>query len=407
MEPNIRVKGFDGDWEERPLGDIYTERNERGNDSLQILSVSIHDGVSDGELDEEGLGKVVRRSEDKSTYKHVYEGDLVFNMMRAWQGAIGVVKTEGMISPAYISAIPNASVYPPFMDYVLRRKEAIDQINNLSYGVTDFRKRLYWDSFVKVKCHLPSVEEQKRITDTLESLDRYILLNQRQCDDLRELKKYMLQKMFPNEGEKVPEIRFAGFEGEWEQRKLGDMGTTFTGLSGKTKEDFGHGDAKFVTYMNVFSNPVADLLKTESVEIDRSQNAVQYGDVFFTTSSETPEEVGMSSVWLENVENTYLNSFCFGYRPSVEIDPNYMAYMLRSDIVRKRIIYLAQGISRYNISKNKVMEIEVPIPQLSEQKRIGEYFATLDSLITHHQRRHDTLLEFKAYLLQNMFPKEG
>ncbi|MBQ6360762.1 MAG: restriction endonuclease subunit S [Lachnospiraceae bacterium] len=213
--------------------------------------------------------------------------------------------------------------------------------------------------------------------------------------------------MFPKDGEKVPEIRFAGFEGEWEQRKLGDMGTTFTGLSGKTKEDFGHGDAKFVTYMNVFSNPVADLLKTESVEIDRSQNAVQYGDVFFTTSSETPEEVGMSSVWLESVENTYLNSFCFGYRPSVEIDPNYIAYMLRSDIVRKRIIYLAQGISRYNISKNKVMEIEVPIPQLSEQKRIGEYFATLDSLITHHQRRHDTLLEFKAYLLQNMFPKEG
>ena len=407
MEPNIRVKGFDGDWEERSLGEIYTERNERGNDSLQILSVSIHDGVSDGELDEEGLGKVVRRSEDKSTYKHVYEGDLVFNMMRAWQGAIGVVKTEGMISPAYISAIPNASVYPPFMDYVLRRKEAIDQINNLSYGVTDFRKRLYWDSFVKVKCCLPSVEEQKRITDTLESLDRYILLNQRQCDDLRELKKYMLQKMFPKDGEKVPEIRFSGFDGEWEQRKLGDMGTTFTGLSGKTKEDFGHGDAKFVTYMNVFSNPVADLLKTESVEIDRSQNAVQYGDVFFTTSSETPEEVGMSSVWLESVENTYLNSFCFGYRPSVEIDPNYIAYMLRSDIVRKRIIYLAQGISRYNISKNKVMEIEVPIPQLSEQKRIGEYFATLDSLITHHQRRHDTLLEFKAYLLQNMFPKEG
>ena len=407
MEPNIRVKGFDGDWKERSLGEIYTERNERGNDSLQILSVSIHDGVSDGELDEEGLGKVVRRSEDKSTYKHVYEGDLVFNMMRAWQGAIGVVKTEGMISPAYISAIPNTSVYPPFMDYVLRRKEAIDQINNLSYGVTDFRKRLYWDSFVKVKCYLPSVEEQKSIADTLESLDRYILQNQRQCDDLKELKKYMLQKMFPKDGEKVPEIRFSGFEGEWEQRKLGDMGTTFTGLSGKTKEDFGHGDAKFVTYMNVFSNPVADPLKTESVEIDRSQNAVQYGDVFFTTSSETPEEVGMSSVWLENVENTYLNSFCFGYRLSYEIDLNYMAYMLRSDMVRKRNIYLAQGISRYNISKNKVMEIEVPITQLSEQKRIGEYFANLDSLITHHQRRHDTLLEFKAYLLQNMFPKEG
>ena len=185
--------------------------------------------------------------------------------------------------------------------------------------------------------------------------------------------------------EQKPPIRFNGFTEPWEQRKLGDMGTTFSGLSGKTKEDFGHGDAKFVTYMNVFSNPISDPSRTESVEIDTSQNAVQYGDVFFTTSSETPEEVGMSSIWLENSENTYLNSFCFGYRPTVEIDPHYMAYMLRSDTVREKIIYLAQGISRYNISKNGVMQIEVPLPSLHEQKLLGEYFRNLDNLITLHQ----------------------
>ena len=91
------------------------------------------------------------------------------------------------------------------------------------------------------------------------------------------------------------------------------MGSTFTGLSGKTKEDFGHGDAKFITYMNVFSNPIADLQMTETVEIDSKQNCVKAGDVFFTTSSETPEEVGMSCVMPENADNTYLNSFCFGY----------------------------------------------------------------------------------------------
>ena len=185
----------------------------------------------------------------------------------------------------------------------------------------------------------------------------------------------------------VPEIRFEGFSSAWEQRKLGDMGTTFTGLSGKTKDDFGHGDARFVTYMNVFTNPVSDPDRVEAVEIDKSQNAVQYGDVFFTTSSETPEEVGMSSVWLENTDNIYLNSFCFGYRPTEKIDPHYMAYMLRSDAVRKKIIYLAQGISRYNISKNGVMQIEVPVPNINEQRLVGEYFSNLDSLITLHQRK--------------------
>ena len=165
-------------WEQRKLGELYTERNECGDDTLQILSVSIHSGVSDGELDTDGLGKMVRRSEDKSTYKHVYVGDLIFNMMRAWQGAIGTTKSEGMISPAYISAIPSDEVYPPFMSYLLRRKEAINQINNLSYGVTDFRKRLYWDSFVRVSCLLPSVEEQRYITEVLEKIDTLITLHQ-------------------------------------------------------------------------------------------------------------------------------------------------------------------------------------------------------------------------------------
>ena len=185
----------------------------------------------------------------------------------------------------------------------------------------------------------------------------------------------------------VPQVRFKSFTDAWEQRKLGKMGQTYTGLTGKTKEDFGHGDAKFVTYMNVFSNPVAEKSMTEPIEIDIKQNKVKYGDVFFTTSSETPEEVGMSCVWLENDDNTYLNSFCFGYRPSEIIDPFYLAYMLRSENVRKNITVLAQGISRYNISKNKMMEISIPIPSLAEQQQIGTYFRNLDTLITLHQRK--------------------
>ena len=116
------------------------------------------------------------------------------------------------------------------------------------------------------------------------------------------------------------------FVHSWEQRKLGEVGTTFTGLSGKTKEDFGHGNAGFVTYMNVFSNPIADLTQCEKVEIDSKQAQVKYGDVFFTTSSETPEEVGMSSIWLGKQPNIYLNSFCFGYRPSISTNPYYLGF---------------------------------------------------------------------------------
>lgn len=171
----------------------------------------------------------------------------------------------------------------------------------------------------------------------------------------------------------------------WEQRKLGNCGTTYGGLTGKTKEDFGHGNARFIPYTNVFDNPLTDTKRLEAVEIDSSQNQVAYGDVFFTVSSETPDEVGMSSVWLSDQEDVYLNSFCFGYRQDSTFDPHYLAYMLRSSSVRSNLTLLAQGISRFNISKNKVMELSVPVPSAIEQKQLGQYFTKLDNLTTLHQ----------------------
>ena len=193
----------------------------------------------------------------------------------------------------------------------------------------------------------------------------------------------------------------------WEQRALSCVGSTYTGLSGKTKEDFGKGDARFVTYLNVFANPITNLDGLGEVEIDDKQNTVKYGDVFFTTSSETPEEVGMSSVWLYSINNVYLNSFCFGFRPSIEADPHYLAFLLRSPSIRTQIQLLAQGISRYNISKTKLMDIEIPTPVIPEQTAIGSFFRTLDTTITLYKRKLDGLKRLKSAYLQQMFPQAG
>lgn len=175
----------------------------------------------------------------------------------------------------------------------------------------------------------------------------------------------------------------------WEQRKLGEVGFSYGGLTGKSKDDFGHGDARFVTYTNVFDNPIGDPERVEAIEIDPRQHLVEYGDVLFTTSSETPGEVGMSSVWLSNQQNLYLNSFCFGYRQDGSFDPCYLAYMLRSACIRSKLTLLAQGISRFNISKKKVMELDAPRPVIKEQRAIGAFFSDLDSLITLHQREQE------------------
>lgn len=175
------------------------------------------------------------------------------------------------------------------------------------------------------------------------------------------------------------------FATTWEQCKLGECGTTYGGLSGKTKEDFGHGDALFVPYTNVFENPITDTGRLEAIEIDSKQNEVRFGDAFFTVSSETPEDVGMSSIWLSDQPDVYLNSFCFGYRQDGSFDPFYLAYMLRAQSMRSKLMLLAQGISRFNISKKKVMELDASCPRIEEQRQIGSFFRNLDSLIALHE----------------------
>ena len=201
-------------WKRYTFGDIYTERKEPGDENLPLLMVSIHSGVSDGEVDAAELPKQVKRIEDKSQYKKAVSGDLVFNMMRAWQGAIGTARTTGMVSPAYIVAEPNDKAYPLFMDYYSRTPQMINQIDRQSYGVTDFRKRLYWDSFAPISCTLPPIEEQQKIATILTTQDRVIELKEKQLAEKQRQKKYLMQQLLT--GKK----RLPGFSGAWKNIKL-------------------------------------------------------------------------------------------------------------------------------------------------------------------------------------------
>lgn len=259
-------------------------------------------------------------------------------------------------------------------------------------------------TFGNVEIRVPSeLVEQKKISSLFAELDTLIQSAEKELEGYRELKQGMLQKMFPKRNEVTPEIRFLEFDGNWEQCKLGDIGKTYTSLSGKTADDFGHGEANFITYMNVYSNSIADPTMVAPIEIDVKQHEVEVGDVFFTTSSETPDEVGMSCVLKEKQGIVYLNSFCFGFRPTKSFDLNFLAYMLRSNYVRNQIKILAQGVSRYNISKTKMMDVSIIFPDYEEQKKIGECFSNLDNLINLQQKEIDGYKELKKGLLQQMF----
>ena len=166
--------------------------------------------------------------------------------------------------------------------------------------------------------------------------------------------------------------------------KMGEVGAFYGGLSGKSKNDFVDGNAKFITYMNVYSNPSLCVDVEDKVAINEGerQNTIKYGDILFTGSSETPDECGMSSVLTTYVEeNLYLNSFCFGYRFNdlTDINPHFMKHLFRSASLRKAIAKTANGVTRFNVSKKLFAEIEIPLPPLEVQNRIVE---VLDKMTT-------------------------
>lgn len=161
-------------WQPIRLGALFRETADAGNDALPVLSVSIHHGVSDKEFDEDELDRKVTRSEDRSKYIRVKPGDLVYNMMRAWQGAFGSVKVEGMVSPAYVVARPRTEVCTEFVEYLLRTPQAIEELRRHSHGVTDFRLRLYWDEFKSIRVAVPPLLEQRAILEFISTETRKI-----------------------------------------------------------------------------------------------------------------------------------------------------------------------------------------------------------------------------------------
>lgn len=206
------------------------------------------------------------------------------------------------------------------------------------------------------------------------------------------------------------QVRFKDGRGkkffDWKIQELGELGKTYNGLSGKTKENFGTGK-KYIQYKQIFDSSKIQLDKCGLVEVSKNenQNQVQYGDIFFTISSETPEEIGMSSVLLDKVDEMYLNSFCFGYRPnSLNIlNPVFSRYLFRSESFRSKIAKLAQGSTRYNMSKLELMKLKVSIPAIEEQILIANFLWLIDKKISAEQ----SALEFyeiqKKYLLGSLF----
>lgn len=393
-EPEIRFDGYEGDWEERKVGEVFSERSERSGEG-ELISVTINSGVvKASELDRKD-----NSSDDKSNYKKVEVGDIAYNSMRMWQGASGYSPYNGI---PYTVIIPKKDIDSKFFAYDFKRYDMIQTFKRNSQGLTSDTWNLKFPTLKSVKVMVPSIEEQKQISTFFESLDTTITLHQRELDLLEQTKQTYLKKMFPKTGEDKPEIRFAGFTDAWEQRKLGEVATRVTRKNKKLEStlpltisaQFGLVDQNTFFNKQIASKDVSGyyLLKKGEFAYNKSySNGYPWGAV----------------KRLDKYDMGVLSTLYICFRP-VDINSDFLASYYDTDRWYKEVSkHAAEGARNHgllNIAASDFFETELMIPKNNnEQEKIADFFKSLDTTITLHQRELDSLKEMKKTLLQKMF----
>ncbi|VWQ21866.1 restriction endonuclease subunit S [Bifidobacterium longum] len=392
--PAIRFAGFTDPWEQRKLGELFEESDERASDR-EILSVSVANGIYPAsESDRE-----TNPGASLANYKIVHFGDVVYNSMRMWQGAVDASRYDGIVSPAYVVARPNSEVYARFFARLLRQPMLLKQYQQVSQGNSKDTQVLKFDDFASIGISMPASEnEQRRIGGFFDRLDSLITLHQRKYDKLVIFKKSMLEKMFPKDGESVPEIRFAGFTDPWEQRELVDIAEIVGGGTPDTNNsNYWDGDIDWYAPAELGNNIYAEssTRKITQAGFDSCSTKMLPADktILFTSRA--------------GIGNTAIlrHSACTnqGFQSLVIGDADvYFVYSM-SERIKKWAEEKASGSTFLEISGRQLETMPVNLPSLVEQQAIGSFFSHLDDLITLHQRKLELLQNIKKSLLDKMF----
>ncbi len=404
----MRFPGFTEEWEEIKLVDI-TEKINSGKTPLGGESVYLSEGIvfirSQNVNNEKlALENPVYISEDvNATMKNsvVKPNDILLNITGASLGRSCVVPDDfalGNVNQHVCIIRLKENYNPRFLQPIFSSAKGQSIFESLQTG--SGREGLNFDSIKKIILKMPVADEQLRIASFLSLLNKRIETQNKIIEQLKTLIQEVGDKIFEQK------IKLKRYNDVWAVKSLGAIGKTFNGLTGKNKENFGKGKP-YIQYKQIFDSSKVQIEHCGLIEITENENQslVMYGDIFFTISSETPGEIGMSSVLLDEVNEMYLNSFCFGYRPkSLQIlNPLFARFFFRSCVFRNEVVKLAQGSTRYNMSKVELMKLNVSLPSLEEQIIISNFLSSIDKRIEVENNILERYKSQKQYLLQSLF----
>jgi type I restriction enzyme S subunit len=311
-------------------------------------------------------------------------------------GKSGIIADDMAVSQHFIAWVCGPQLHNWYLYYLLQSWKA--EFERISNGSTI--KTIGLDYFRQLQIPLPPMAEQLKIAEILQEVDSLIGTIESSVTKKRAIKQGMMQELLAGTN-RLPE-----FSQPWTPVILGDVGETYGGLVGKTAKDFGHGSGRYVTFTEVMRD--ARLRGSHLVNVDvkkgERQSAVRIGDVLFNGSSETPEEVALAAAVEFSAPNVFLNSFCFGYRPDRPdvIDPLFLAHFFRAAPGRQLVASLAQGSTRYNIAKTKLMSIPIELPKFAEQQAIAGVLHDADAEIEALNLRLESTRAVKQGMMQEL-----
>ena len=368
---------------------------------MELLSVTMNDGV----MPRSEIEGKDNSSEDKSNYKVVLKGDMVYNSMRMWQGAVGTSDYDGIVSPAYTVLIPKNNCNGKFFMELFKKQPTLEIFKRWSQGLTSDTWNLKYPVLSTIPFMVPSVKEQEKIAEYFKSLDNLITLHQRKCEQTKELKKFMLQKMFPKKGEKNPEIRFPGFTDDWEERKLKDV-------TERVRSNDGRMDLPTLTMSA--SSGWLDQKDRFSGDISgkekKNYTLLKKGELSYNHGNSKLAKYGVVFS-LTNYEEALVPRVYHSFKALENTSADFIEYMFSTKLPDRELGKLISSGARMdgllNISYDDFMNIHISIPNYEEQILMSAFFRKLDENIALHQRKCEQLKELKKFMLQNMFPKKG
>ena len=392
-KPAIRFKEFMDAWEQRKIGECFSERIESFPEG-ELLSVTINSGVR--KFCE--LGRNDNSNDDKSKYKKVCIGDIAYNSMRMWQGASGYSPYIGIVSPAYTVLSPKPSIDSKCLAYQLKLPSIIHTFQVNSQGITSDNWNLKYPSLSKIDIIIsPDKKEQEQISHFFSNIDTTIAAYQSRFEKLQSLKSAMLEKMFPKDGANVPEIRFKGFNEAWKEYSFRNI-TYSSGI--KNKDNLSY-ESYSITNNSGF---VPQNEKFENGGTMKDADKRMYIIVEPHSFAYNPARINVGSIGYQHLDyNVIVSSLYEVFKTTDDCDDQFLWYWFKTSAFSKMIEQLQEGGVRLYFYYDKLCMCSLKLPNIEEQIKIAQYFKNLDILIFSCNKQLEKLQSIKKALLEKMF----